>query len=407
LTLAGHYGTRVEVDVCDPCCLIWFDDVESVRISKPGIADLVKVVHAAMSSDALHSGAASLAAVQHCPVCAAQLRQVYNATRYGRTSQLQCPHGHGYYQSYILYLAEKGFVRPIQWSDIRDLIDKAKELFCGNCGGNLELRPQESCPYCRSDIAVLDPGRLASAVGAGLSEVKAKPEQSSCHACGSPVDPTRDTSCPQCHALLKRADTQAAVDAISQPAVPRENAARLEKMDAVLAAPIVDAPKMPVELNQLPFRIIAMLAIILVGMGIKWMAERETDPVVILRSDKAEEPMAIDSEAPADDCEEERTGVQLRAISVRGAEGSPRTLEQVQAVRAAWSNGMAYADVLRHYAAAGARASVFGKKGGGFLAPSDLPEELADLAHCQKLFVISQPVYSDGSYHLVQILQAR
>jgi hypothetical protein len=212
-SLPGHYGATVDIDMCDDCCLIWFDEVESVRISKHGIAELVKVVHAAMSGGALHAGAASLAATQHCPVCVSPLRQVFNASRYGRTSQ--CPQGHGYYQSYILYLAEKGYVRPINWKDISSLLREAKELFCGNCGGGLALRPQDECPYCRSDIAVLDPGRLAAAVGADPSDLAARPKQLACHACGSPVDPTRDTSCQQCHAVL-RPDTRAAVDAVSK-----------------------------------------------------------------------------------------------------------------------------------------------------------------------------------------------
>jgi len=43
LGLASHYKHQkpVEIDVCETCSLIWFDDTESARLAGPGLADLV------------------------------------------------------------------------------------------------------------------------------------------------------------------------------------------------------------------------------------------------------------------------------------------------------------------------------------------------------------------------------
>lgn len=406
VSLTAHYDRQVEVDVCDPCCLIWFDDVESVRIAKPGIAELVKVVHAAMSKGESHGGAASLAARQHCPMCSEPLRQVFNASRYGRTSQLQCPNGHGYYQSYILYLAEKGYLRPVIWADIKALVDNARELFCGNCGGHLELRPQDECPYCRSAISVLDPARLAAAVDAGPAEVQAKSGQHACHACGGPVDPTQDTSCPQCHAPVRRRDTALAMEAVSRPRARPSTEETFAKMDVVLARAVVEPPRMVLRMNSLPFRL--MLGMI--GMGLLFslkscMEKKPVQPVV-------QEP-AISAPAPAAAAAVQETGnacgrrsVRVRALVIHGVEGSPTLLEHVAKARSAWDGGMPFAEVQRLYARSGIDRPSIGPEISRPLSRDDLPEALADVAFCQQLQVISQPVYSKDSYYILQVMQA-
>lgn len=217
LILAGHYQRDVEIDLCDGCCLVWFDPIESARLAGPGMAELIGVIHAAMS-DPRHRTAV-MAQEQSCAVCSAPLKRVFNASKFGRTSYLQCPHGHGYYQTFMLYLAEKGFVRPMTWADVARLTLDGREIFCANCGAGLDGRPHAHCPYCQSAVGVLDPARLASAIElAGQSVHEERPlrigrTHTRCLACGGPVDATRDTACPQCHATVKRSDTAAAMEA--------------------------------------------------------------------------------------------------------------------------------------------------------------------------------------------------
>src|ERR1035437_10090407 len=138
LTLAGHYQHTVEIDVCESCTLIWFDQVESVQLAGPGVADLVRLIQDAVRAEA---PLAPLPASIACPVCASATHSAFNLTRFGRTAELRCPQGHGYYQTFVLYLAEKGYIRPINWADIKHLGDTRRRLFCAGCGASLEARP--------------------------------------------------------------------------------------------------------------------------------------------------------------------------------------------------------------------------------------------------------------------------
>lgn len=223
LDLSGHYQRRVQIDTCQSCCLVWFDDTESLRLAGPGVADLVREIHAAMGGSLALGHAVSLARVQRCPVCRAQLKTVHNQSRFGRTMLLECPQGHGYYQTYILYLAEKGFVRPLAWADVRDMLAQGRTLFCANCGAPLPARPVDCCPACQSAIGVIDPARLASAIDIAQAATLIEPlaatlpparaRQVPCHACGGPIDPTRDLRCPHCNAPVLPVDTGDAVAA--------------------------------------------------------------------------------------------------------------------------------------------------------------------------------------------------
>jgi len=236
LDLSGHYQRRVQIDTCPHCCLVWFDDTESVRLAGPGIADFVREIHAAMQADGDHEHAVSLARVQSCPVCRSALKTVSNRTRFGRTTQMECPQGHGYYQTYILYLAEKGFVRPLAWADIHALLAAGKQLFCADCGHPLPDRPVDQCPACKSAIEVIDPTRLAMAIDrldvqpALPAPSAAAVDQHKCHACGGAVDQSRDIYCPHCHAPVLRHDTADAATAAEQASELAQAAARAQRL---------------------------------------------------------------------------------------------------------------------------------------------------------------------------------
>ena len=41
LSLAGHYGHRVELDLCRGCDLVWFDGSETAQLSGPALLELI------------------------------------------------------------------------------------------------------------------------------------------------------------------------------------------------------------------------------------------------------------------------------------------------------------------------------------------------------------------------------
>lgn len=239
LDLSGHYQRRVQVDTCTHCCLVWFDDTESVRLAGPGIAEFVREIHGAMQAGGEHAHAVSLARMQSCPVCKSALKTVSNRTRFGRTTQMECPEGHGYYQTYILYLAEKGFVRPLAWADIRSLLAAGKKLFCADCGYPLPDRPVDECPACKSAVEVIDPTRLAMAIDrheASSVQAATAVDQHKCHACGGAVDQSREIYCSHCHAPVLRHDTADAATAAANASAMAQAAERAQRRRQEAAA---------------------------------------------------------------------------------------------------------------------------------------------------------------------------
>ncbi|CAN5413685.1 hypothetical protein BH11PSE11_BH11PSE11_00570 [soil metagenome] len=228
LGLAAHYQRMVEIDVCEPCSLIWFDDTESARLAGPGLLDLIRIIHGAMQ------GPRPMQPLPHglqCPSCRSVLKQVSNVSRYGRTAQLECPQKHGALQSFALFLAEKGYFRPFSWADIKVLLDSGKRLSCFGCGANLDARPQDSCPYCKSPVGMIDPARLAKAIdvdrAAQALQLVATSKQAVCPGCGGGIDLSVDLVCPHCMAVVRPVETQGALAASEAVASQvRENYAR-------------------------------------------------------------------------------------------------------------------------------------------------------------------------------------
>jgi hypothetical protein len=232
LRLAGHYERQglVEVDLCEPCMLIWFDGVETAHLGGPGLIDLVMAIHDAVG----RAGAApTMPSALACPVCGEPLRKVFNLSRFGRSAQLQCPQRHGAYQSFMLFLAEKGYFRQYTWADIKALGDAGRALSCTQCGEALDHRPHAECPACRCPVGVVDAARLAEALDPhrAASPSVDFPEvwtvQMPCPGCGAPVDPSRDKACRHCQRILPPRETEGAAAVGEALAVKvRENHAR-------------------------------------------------------------------------------------------------------------------------------------------------------------------------------------
>ncbi|MBC7940389.1 MAG: hypothetical protein H7Z19_11595, partial [Chitinophagaceae bacterium] len=158
LRLVGHYGSRVAIDLCAPCHLVWFDVVESARLSGPGLLELIGEM--AQAQTLAHQ---PLRPDLPCPRCRAGVRTVHNRSRWGRSLQLECNQGHGAYQSFAEFLNEKGLLRPMSSADRARALQRDGALHCVNCGGAVGATDQ-ACSWCRSVPALVDVARLARAL---------------------------------------------------------------------------------------------------------------------------------------------------------------------------------------------------------------------------------------------------
>jgi hypothetical protein len=429
LDLSGHYQRRVEIDACPHCCLVWFDDTESVRLAGPGIAEFVREIHGAMQAGGEHAHAVSLARVQSCPTCNAQLKRVFDKSRFGRTSKLQCPHGHGYYQTYILYLAEKGFARPLAWSDIRSLQAAGKEVFCAGCGCPLPARPVEACPACHSAVGIIDPARLAKAVApnaeAGAGTIGAPAVgQHNCHACGGAIDLTRDIHCPHCQAPVLRHDTEEASVAAAKAASTAEAALASVRDDNQLKTA---AQHMMVNfgedhrtrrLQNFEFRLaigVLIGAIALVIMAwYRQPAQRATwkhqEALVISYAPRFKEPdLVCDLHSAV------RREARIRQLIVTPGPPGPgpakATYGEMQAAH------MRAKAVRQEWEASGTIEALQEQFTNPYASPQSMPpgffrrgEALAEVeraAFCLPLHEISPPILAEDGFHLIEVIEAR
>lgn len=203
LALPGHYGSAVEIDLCAPCHLVWFDSVESARLSGPGLLALIGEM--ARAQTLAHQ---ALRPDLPCPHCRATLRTVHNRTRWGPSLQLECPQHHGAYQSFAQFLSEKGLLRAMRSTDRARVLQRDGVLHCVNCGGAFGAQ-DATCPWCTAAPAVVDVARLAHALdpegataGHAVHRTAARKSALACQACGAPVGEDAAWACAQCGATL-------------------------------------------------------------------------------------------------------------------------------------------------------------------------------------------------------------
>ena len=158
LTLPGHYGRGVDIDLCDHCDLVWFDFTESAQLNGPALLELIG--HMARSQEVPHE---MLRADPRCPRCDGRLAIVHNQSRWGHSSQLQCARWHGAYQSFAQFLQEKGLLRPMSRLDRAKLLRDRGRIDCVNCGAEIGAE-DERCRFCQSVPSLLDVARLAHAL---------------------------------------------------------------------------------------------------------------------------------------------------------------------------------------------------------------------------------------------------
>ena len=220
LTLPGHYGLPVELDLCAACHLVWFDTTESARLSGPALLALIGEMAKAQSWP--HE---TLRPDLRCPRCSRAVTVVHNRTRWGPSLQLAClGHRHGVYQSFAEFLQEKGLLRAMTLPDRHQLLAAGARLACVNCGAAIGLH-DERCPYCESVASLLDVARLARALdpeGALAPQAvhRTRVEQGAlqCGACGTALPAERRLSCTHCGATLavtRLAEAHARVDELA------------------------------------------------------------------------------------------------------------------------------------------------------------------------------------------------
>lgn len=168
LHLSNRLGGPVDIDVCWPCHVIWFDHLESTSLAPAAVIDLFKRIHAARDL-----GRNTVSMTPACPICARGLSATSDLTRAGRFTYQRCPSGHGRLISFVQFLREKQFVRTLQPAELARLKLTVRQIRCSSCGGPVDLTSDSACTHCGSAVSVLDEEAVTKAL-AGLEQANAR-----------------------------------------------------------------------------------------------------------------------------------------------------------------------------------------------------------------------------------------
>jgi hypothetical protein len=151
LTLDARMGASVQIDLCLACQVIWFDHLESVRLSPAATLEVFRVIgeRSGMSPAPMRSPMA-------CPRCELRLLLTHDRQRNTPFRYWRCARNHGRLTTFFDFLREKDFIRPLSAQQIAELRDNVQHLNCSNCGAPIDLAHESACAHCGSAISMLD-----------------------------------------------------------------------------------------------------------------------------------------------------------------------------------------------------------------------------------------------------------
>ena len=149
LSLEGHLGRTVAVDICDSCQALWFDKYESLQLSAASVLQLFRLIGQA-------SGAKAASGRAKCPRCDRPLRAMHDMQRSARFEYRGCPDNHGRLITFFNFLREKNFIKPLSPAQVEDLRAKLRTVNCSNCGAPVDLARGINCSHCSSPLSMLD-----------------------------------------------------------------------------------------------------------------------------------------------------------------------------------------------------------------------------------------------------------
>lgn len=151
LTLDGHLGTKVELDLCPTCQVIWFDRQESLRLSPGATLQLFRLI-----AERKQLSPSPLREPQKCPRCDLRLLLTHDRQRNTPFRYRRCAREHGRLITFFDFLREKDFVRPLSQQQLADLRANIQMINCSNCGAPIDLVNASACAHCSTPISMLD-----------------------------------------------------------------------------------------------------------------------------------------------------------------------------------------------------------------------------------------------------------
>ncbi len=178
----SHLGMTLQIDVCWPCQMIWFDSRESTQLAPASVIAIFRLIH-----EHRNDSPRSMSANPACPVCQKNLTLTHDIQRGGRFTYHRCQQGHGRLISCFQFLREKNFVRSLSAQEVATLQATVKQVRCSGCGAPVDLMRDPACTHCGAPISILD----SAAVEKALAELDQAQQRQVAHQSIKHSEPSR------------------------------------------------------------------------------------------------------------------------------------------------------------------------------------------------------------------------
>ena len=151
MRLEARLGVPVDIDVCAPCQVIWFDRKESLQLGPGATLTLFRTI-----GEKAGASRAPLGDALDCPRCGRRLKLSHDRQRNTAFQYRRCESGHGRLITFFDFLREKDFLRPLSREQVEELKRNVQTVGCSNCGAPIDLGRGSACPHCGSPLSMLD-----------------------------------------------------------------------------------------------------------------------------------------------------------------------------------------------------------------------------------------------------------
>ena len=151
IDLDARLGATLTIDLCAGCKAIWFDRFEDLQMAPAATLKVFGII-----SDQSTAASAPLPGVLRCPRCSARLQHTHDIQRNTPFRYWRCDGGHGRLMTFIDFLRQKDFVRPLSAQQLHELRQNVQTINCSNCGASVDLANDSVCRHCGSAVSMLD-----------------------------------------------------------------------------------------------------------------------------------------------------------------------------------------------------------------------------------------------------------
>jgi len=151
IDLEARQGSTLAIDLCATCKAIWFDHFEALQMAPAATLRVFGII-----TEQSNAASTALPGVLRCPRCRSRLLHTHDIQRNTPFRYWRCDAGHGRLMTFLDFLRQKDFVRPLSTQQLQELRQNVQTINCSNCGAAIDLAKDSVCRHCGSAMSMLD-----------------------------------------------------------------------------------------------------------------------------------------------------------------------------------------------------------------------------------------------------------